>query len=179
MTTVAIPQPPIIRKEVFTPQPHIDGEYTENIREDHGDHFHNRTIRHIDVHQPGPQIRDVVVPQPPILTRVPITNETTIRVPRAIYRNELKEVERVDMRRETVEVPVTTTMPKEEMEEYEEIEEHVVRVPVKKYRKVIRDVDVKTTHLIEHDVPVVTKSFEPTQVPDIVYEDQILRTTTH
>ena len=183
MTDILIPQPPSTRQIITHQPPHIDAEHTTRTTYNDGRHIHNRTVHHVDIHQPSPVLTTVAEETPPLVVRIPITEHVKVKVPRTIYRNEVREVERVEMVRQQREVPTTKRVPHERTEEYVEYEEREVvtkvKVPVTKQRRVVEQVEVASTEIVEEEVPIVHHDTITTPVEDTIYEDKILEVTTH
>lgn len=191
MANVVVPQPPIIHQVVTHQQPHVDAEHVTRSTYNDGRHIHNRTVHHLDIHQPPPVVTTEAEEQPPMIVRVPVTEHVKVKVPRTIFREEVHQEERIEMVKSQREVPSTKLVPHEREEEYVEYEEQEqerevtsivkvkVKVPVKKQRTVVEQVEVATTKIIEEDVPVRHIDTIRTPVEDIVYDDKILEITTH
>ena len=180
---VLVPQQPYTVQTVVPQPPHIEAVSRTREVIDHGDHSHQRTVNHIDVHQPAPVVENRVVQPPPLTTRVPIVEHVKVRVPFTYN---------VDQVREHVDVEKREVMVDGE-EEYEDFEEEVIikkvvkRVPKTIYEEIVEEVPETVSKKVIKKRPVKIPQVqdhhvvrqEVVSVPVTEYEDRVMEVTTH
>lgn len=168
--TRVTPQPPAVETVAYQPRKMWVGGSISHYDEDHGDHIVHRTIRRDVNYTPETQYYTREVPQPDIVTQVPVTNFYSVPVQHEV------NTSHVDYKHVQHTENVVTEVPKEvERHGVEYIdEEYTEMVPVKKIRKVAKPTIHKET-VIEKVVTPVTH----TDVVPVVHNEKTFVTDNH
>jgi len=181
-----VPQQPVPVHNIIHQETHIENVRKERIRADHGDHIHEKTINHIDVHQPDPIVETtmvqpdpLIVPRlvqpPPVIVRKPIIEHVKVRVPFTHMVPHLEE--HVDIKEELIEEEYIDNEEYEEIVRETIVEEVVTKVPRVVEKRVMKTRPVTKTRTKVQHTPVVGHKLVDKEVTG--YEDKVMEVTTH